>query len=247
MQLDARALAAATADIVRKHVDEATGPLLRRIEELEARQPDKGDLGERGEAGPSGRDGSDGKDGVGLAAALINRDGELVVTTTDGQIRELGLVVGRDGRDGVDGKDGLPGRDGQAGERGEKGEDGTAGRDGKDAYPGEARGLFDPAAEYLARDIVALNGSAFMARRDNPGECPGDGWMLLASRGKRGERGETGERGPEGKSGKDGAQPIALKFDADTMQFITVLDSGEMLEADFGPIADKIIEALKGE
>jgi hypothetical protein len=106
MQLDARALAAATADIVRKHVDEATGPLLRRIEELEARQPDKGDIGERGEAGPTGRDGSDGKDGVGLAAALINRDGELVVTTTDGQIRELGIVVGRDGRDGVDGKDG---------------------------------------------------------------------------------------------------------------------------------------------
>jgi hypothetical protein len=35
------------------------------------------------------------KDGVGLAGALIDRDGRLVVTLTDGGTRELGEVVGR--------------------------------------------------------------------------------------------------------------------------------------------------------
>jgi hypothetical protein len=47
------------------------------------------------------------KDGVGLAGALINIDGSLVVTLTNGEMRELGKVVGRDG---VDAK-GEPGRD----------------------------------------------------------------------------------------------------------------------------------------
>ena len=40
-----------------------------------------------------------------------------------------------------------------------------------------------------------------MARRDDPGACPGDGWQLFASAGRRGQqglKGERGERGPEG-------------------------------------------------
>lgn len=62
-----------------------------------------------GEPGQDGQDGKDGKDGVGLAGALIDKDGRLVVTLTDGALRELGQVVGRDGQDG---EKGDPGRDG---------------------------------------------------------------------------------------------------------------------------------------
>lgn len=36
------------------------------------------------------------KDGIGLAGALIDREGQLVVTMTDGTARELGIVVGKD-------------------------------------------------------------------------------------------------------------------------------------------------------
>jgi hypothetical protein len=36
------------------------------------------------------------KDGVGVAGAVIDRDGQLILTLGDGQIRELGVVVGRD-------------------------------------------------------------------------------------------------------------------------------------------------------
>lgn len=57
--------------------------------------------GINGEKGIDGKDGRDGEDGVGLAGAVIDRDGELVVTTTKGAAIKLGCIVGRDGVDGV--------------------------------------------------------------------------------------------------------------------------------------------------
>lgn len=57
--------------------------------------------GINGEKGIDGKDGRDGEDGVGLAGAVIDRDGELVVTTTKGAAIKLGCIVGRDGADGV--------------------------------------------------------------------------------------------------------------------------------------------------
>jgi integrin beta 3 len=71
---------------------------------------------------------------------------------------------------------------------------------GRDAYAGRAHGLFDEKAEYRAMDVVTLNGSEWRAVKDNPGPCPGDGWMLGAkgTKGKPGDRGEKGERGDPG-------------------------------------------------
>lgn len=57
--------------------------------------------GERGEKGEPGRDGS------GIADLLIDRDGKLVATMTDGRMKILGAVIGRDGANGKDGRDGL--------------------------------------------------------------------------------------------------------------------------------------------
>jgi len=54
-----------------------------------------------------GKKGEKGADGIGLAGALIDRNGELVVTLTNGEAKNLGPVVGKDGRNGVDGKDGA--------------------------------------------------------------------------------------------------------------------------------------------
>lgn len=56
-----------------------------------------------------GADGKDGKDGVGVAGAIIDRAGELVVTLTNGETRSLGPVVGKDGEKGPNGKDGRDG------------------------------------------------------------------------------------------------------------------------------------------
>jgi hypothetical protein len=47
------------------------------------------------------------KDGVGLAGAIIDRSGHLVLTLTDGTTRDLGLIVGKDGEPGKSGADGL--------------------------------------------------------------------------------------------------------------------------------------------
>lgn len=44
-----------------------------------------------------------GADGVGLAGAMIDRAGELVITTTKGEAIRLGVVVGQDGKDGENG------------------------------------------------------------------------------------------------------------------------------------------------
>jgi hypothetical protein len=85
------------------------------------------------------------------------------------------------------------------------------------------KGTFIPDALYLANDIVALNGSSFVALKDRPGDCPGDGWQLLASAGKRGER---GARGPQGQRGDAGAALSWLSFDPRRMALTSRMNDG---------------------
>lgn len=221
-----------------------------------------------GRDGVDGKDGQDGRDAdmdaltkqIECLVAQIpvpengkdGRDGERGEKGESGAAGERGEQgpAGSDGANGVDGRDGVDADMDALKQHIEElvaaipaPKDGKDGADGKDAYPGAAKGLFSPEAEYLARDVVQLNGSAWMAKIDGPGDCPGEGWMLLAGRGKRGDRGDKGERGIEGKSGKDGAQPVGLAIDAQTMEFRMILDNGEECAADFYPIA----QAIRGE
>jgi hypothetical protein len=93
-----------------------------------------------GRNGEDGKDGPQGKDGLGLAGGLIDRDGNLVMTLTDGSIRSVGVVVGRDGVNGERGEQGLQGLPGERGEQGlqglpgERGDKGLDGKDGRDAF-----------------------------------------------------------------------------------------------------------------
>jgi len=66
------------------------------------------------------------------------------------------------------------------------------------------RGTYDSDVEYRSLDVAMVNGSSFVALRDWPGPCPGDGWHLLASRGSRGSRGERGFAGLMGLRGERG-------------------------------------------
>ena len=79
-----------------------------------------------------------------------------------------------------------------------------AGNDGYDGRSPNVCGTYDAREKYERLDIVALDGAAFIACRDNPGICPGDGWQLLSRPGRPGRRGETGERGPRGEKGERG-------------------------------------------
>ena len=50
-----------------------------------------------------GQNGDSCAGGVGILTAVINENGELVLTMTDGSELNLGVVVGKDGTDGIDG------------------------------------------------------------------------------------------------------------------------------------------------
>ena len=75
---------------------------------------------------------------------------------------------------------------------------GVDGKDGSDGRSLEVRGVFSDKETYQALDIVALNGGCFIAKKDDPGSCPGAGWQLIASQGKRGDKGERGLQGISG-------------------------------------------------
>ena len=70
------------------------------------------------------------------------------------------------------------------------------------------RGSYDPNAEYFVHDIVAKNGSSFVALRDRPGGCPNEHWRLLAG---KGDRGQVGPPGPRGMTGGRGEPAPAIK------------------------------------
>jgi hypothetical protein len=85
---------------------------------------------------------------------------------------------------------------------------------------------------YEALNIVALNGGAFIAKCDEPGACPGDGWQLIAKQGKAGatgERGIAGERGPRGEQGPAGTPAPTIKsWKIDRTSYIAtpIMDNG---------------------
>jgi hypothetical protein len=144
------------------------------------------------------------------------RDGEKGDRGEKGEQGEKGETVkGEKGDTGAPGEKGETGDRGEKGETGERGADGGAGRDGNDGAngndgaPGERgndgrsfviRDTYDATETYKALDVVTLNATWFIARKDDPGPCPGAGWKAGPS-GRRGEKGERGERGPRGEQG----------------------------------------------
>jgi hypothetical protein len=98
-----------------------------------------------------------------------------------------------------------------------------AGRDGKDALNFRIEGTYDPDAKYRQLSIVMLNGSSFVARHDDPGPCPGDGWQLFTSVGKRGQQGPKGERGERGPTGPLAIAPRIASTEIDATYNLVIL------------------------
>ena len=241
--LDTKALVAAMAPIIKEAVAAAEAPLLRRIEALEKRAPERGEPGQDGKDGrdgadaapvseeqiaaaveaymaanppPAGRDGADGKDGqpgkdgapgekgldgkdgadgVGLAGAIIGRDGDLIVTLTNGEVKSLGPVVGRDGKDGERGADGQAWTAMEVTRTGPRTVGLSFGHgDERTTYEMEFpvpvyRGVFSEGEEYLEGDMVTFGGSLWHANQATSLK-PGEGakaWTLAAKRGRDGK------------------------------------------------------------
>jgi hypothetical protein len=76
-------------------------------------------------------------------------------------------------------------------------------RAGRDGLTPTVRGTYNVHDTYKQLDIVALDGAAFIAKKNAPGLCPGDGWQMISRQGRQGHRGECGPVGPAGKDGKN--------------------------------------------
>ena len=198
------------AGLIKQAAEEATAPLnaeakaiMARLEELEKRldalptprdgAPGRdGEPGPRGEPGPMGPQGEKGADGVGMAGAVIDRDGNLVITLTNGETKMLGPVVGKDGAPGRDGADGLGFEDMSF-------DFDDAGRPVATFSRGDVvksvrlpciidRGVYKPDAAYLKGDAVSYGGSLWIAQKDAPEGRP-DGspdWRLAVKKGRDG-------------------------------------------------------------
>jgi hypothetical protein len=153
-----------------------------------------------------GKDGTDGKDGVGLAGALIDRDGELVVTLTNGATKNLGPVVGKDGDPGRPGRDGFALEDFDASVM-DDGRTVLLAFTGKDLdYSVELgfpvmiyRGVFTEGS-YSKGDTVTWGGSLWHCDADTTESKPGDGskdWTLCAKKGRDGKDGVVKDMKPQ--------------------------------------------------
>lgn len=110
--------------------------------------------------------------------------------------------------------------------------------------PGAGFGIPQPYKEgesYAERDVVIVGGSAFVARHNDPGKCPGDGWQLFAGRGKTGKPGERGAKGNPGASVKGPPGAPVLGMDVSEEGVLTLKNGdGSTVEADFYPLFDKV-------
>lgn len=120
----------------------------------------------------------------------------------------------------------------------------AAGERGADGRGFRACGTYAADGAYDGGDVVMLGGSSFVALRDDPGACPGDGWQLWASRGSRGQPGEKGERGDRGERGERGlAGPVPVAFVAGDDGVLTLtMDDGQEFKADLYPLLTRVMK-----
>lgn len=134
------------------------------------------------------------KDGVGLAGCMIDRGGNLVLTLTNGEVKGLGVIVGKDGAAGKDGVDGLGFDDlefvtddlGRAVAKFRRGDVVKS-----IVLPGIVdRGPYRSGETYQKGDAVSYGGSLWIAQ-DETFEKPdgGSGWRLAIKKGRDGKDG----------------------------------------------------------
>jgi hypothetical protein len=109
------------------------------------------------------------------------------------------------------------------------GSDGTAGRDGIDGRSFTVRDTYDANESYKELDVVTLNSTWFVARKDSPGPCPGPDWKAgpVGRRGEKGERGERGVVGARGEPGIDGREIIGWELDRKNYAIVPLMSDGK--------------------
>ena len=162
-------------------------------------------------------------DGVGVAGAVIDRDGCLVLTLSDGDVKNLGPVVGRDADQAAiaemvraevakipppkDGRDGFGFEDLTVEHDGERGVTlrfvrGEETKEFAFRLPVVLdRGIWREGTAYEKGDAVTWGGSLWIAQQDGVTDKPdagGPGWRLAVKRGRDGKDGTVVPRAPVG-------------------------------------------------
>jgi hypothetical protein len=183
---------------------------LRVKEEVSKIPPPKdgkdGAPGEKGEPGPQGPKGDPGKDGAGIQDLLIDRDGQLVATFTDGRTKSLGVVIGRDGAPGRDGKDGADFTETEFDYDIEQRTLVIRGKGGeiRKKIPVPIDGGYWRPGRYEKGMVTTESGTAYIALRETD-EKPAQGckdWRILARKGRDGK---------DGRNGIDKTAPVPIK------------------------------------
>lgn len=149
------------------------------------------------------------KDGLGLAGAMIDRDGALQITVTNGDVKSLGKVVGENGKDGLSldsfELEYVP----ESHEIQLKAT--AAGRVKELRYPAggiRPAGYWREGTKAEAGEAWVHDGSLWIARKSTPTKpATGmDDWIIAARKGRDGERGAKGI---------DGTPPAPIKLTKD--------------------------------
>lgn len=203
--------------------------------------------GKDGADGQPGADGKDGRDGVDGAAGRDGLDGKDGERGPEGPAGKLPTVRAWEDRVYYEGEvathDGATYQASRDTGRSPPHEDwvciAASGRDGLDGRSFEVRGTYKPEEEYRALNVVVLNGGSFIAKRDDPGTCPGDGWQLIASQGKQGKPGERGAAGPKGDRGLAGTPVVGAEIDNDGLLRLKNGD-GSVVDVDLYPVLSRL-------
>jgi hypothetical protein len=186
-------------------------------------------VAEKGEPGRDGLDGKDGRDGKDGAPGKVE-----MIKAWEDRVHYAGEIVAFNGATYQAQRDTgrLPETDDWACIA-------ARGADGRDGRQIVIRGTHDAAYTYSELDVVAMNGASFVAKRDDPGPCPGDGWQLMAAQGKRGAPGERGVMGEKGERGQPGPGVVDASVNDEGVLQIRHAD-GSTVAADFYPLFDRM-------
>jgi hypothetical protein len=95
-------------------------------------------------------------------------------------------------------------------------------RPGRDARSPQVKGTWQEGEEYGELDIVALNGGTYIARKPDPGPCPGEGWQSLVQA-RNGKQGPPGPPGPSGERGGRGTDaPAIARWQIDRANYVAI-------------------------
>ena len=98
------------------------------------------------------------------------------------------------------------------------------GLDGANGAAPTLCGTWNAEEIYSALDVVTRDNASFIARKDNPGACPGSDWQIFGgAQGKPGIKGPPGERGDRG---EPGPTIMAWKIDRENYTVAPVMSDG---------------------